>query len=151
WPLVDVQVGGMARRLAAPSPRHLVGAAPAHPLYSFVHFAESEASANPGLQLPPPSSLRGEAYEEYLGEVAAHVDGFFDLRLLDHSSHNNKRPDFVWIQGAVGVLFEAKFSLRPSSDVNVSEVGGAVAAWSRCCECVDQAREFLAACPKHGI
>ena len=142
WPLLDLGVAGTARRVIAPSPRGF-----ANSIQRFLLYEMPRTIANDGMHRLDGvrldennlTSLRGEAYEDYIrGPAVAH--GVTDASLLKPVT--GKRPDFVWVGARSGILIEAKFTLRPNDDRALANGSAAVTTWERAFEALDQISEF---------
>lgn len=143
WPLLDMGVRGSARRLVAPSPRGFAMSLERFLLYEMPKTLVSDGLtdlAGRNLDANNVTSLRGEAYAAYLGEV-----------LLPHGAVNadeladvvGKRPDFIWVGEKCGLLIEAKFSLLPNDDRALSNVSAAITSWERAYDALEQATQFV--------
>lgn len=129
-------------KLLIPSPYKYLQAVRRFLLFEFFeHLADNEMQVLNG---KPAYSLRGEAFEEYLRQALVHTS-LFDCAKLQGLV--GLRPDFIWVGQEYGIMIEAKFTLRPNTDVKLMSASSTVVSWDRTCEAIQQADGFLRQLP----
>jgi hypothetical protein len=143
WPLLDMGVRGSARRLVAPSPRGFAMSLERFLLYEMPKTLVRDGLidvAGRSLDSNNLTSLRGEAYAAYLGDVLLHHGA---VNVDELAEVIGKKPDFIWVGETCGLLIEAKFSLLPNEDRALSNVSAAVTSWERAYDALEQITAFV--------
>jgi hypothetical protein len=144
WPLLDLGVDGIARRILTASPRHFISAIQTFLLYNLPdELIRNGVTTVQGVPLnhKDVTSDRGSAYAEYLGVAV----GGQELHNIDHlvkHADPGKRPDFAWLGEKFGLLIEAKFTLMPSIDRAISNPSAMIASWERAADALQQIVDF---------
>lgn len=125
--------------VSIPSPWHLRGAIESYLIDEFIGFAKAHDESHPlGANA---WSARGRAFHEYLAETLRDTDV---LNLDDASQRGQgKKPDFIWIGRAYGIVIEAKVRLGPNCDPWGHDPLSIWESWRRGVEAVEQASAFV--------